>query len=166
MTRPVVLALALLVVAACASPGPVYGPSLRPGAAGYESVRIEENRFRVTFRGEPGASVPEVSEFALLRAAELTIEQGASWFVVDARSREAAGDVYSTAPRVSVGVAGGSSGRTAVGVGVGFGIGGLAGAPGPSVTLDIRVGAGPKPEGDVYDAAEVIANVGPRAGRA
>ena len=39
---------AIVLVAACAST-PAYGPAAKSGAMGYESLQIENNRFRVSY---------------------------------------------------------------------------------------------------------------------
>ena len=75
MIRPfvVVASAAALLVAACASLSP-YGPQIGGSGQGYSEQRIENDRWRVTYRGvgDPGP----VSDYALLRAAELTLQNG------------------------------------------------------------------------------------------
>ena len=84
MTRALLLAL-VLGLAACATPS-VYAPATRPGGAGFSETRIENDRYRVTYRD--AANEASAADFALLRAAELTLAQGYDWFVVDQRSTE------------------------------------------------------------------------------
>jgi len=146
-----------VALAACATSTP-YQPALRPGAAGFSEIRIETDRWRVTFKGlgEPGA----VAAQALRRAAEITLNQGRDWFIVDARSE----DRQSTGPRtsISIGAGGFSGGRTSVGLGgaVGIPIGGAAGSA--VAILDIRLGSGAKPaDPQAYDARSVLANLAP-----
>ena len=106
---------AIVLVAACAST-PAYGPAAKSGAMGYESLQIENNRFRVSYTDTDAA---KARDRALLRAAEVTLEQGAEWFEVTSSysSDESVGD---RAPRSSVTIGGssGSYGRSSVGVGV------------------------------------------------
>jgi len=145
------LALALTALAAaCATPD--YRAAPRPGAVGYTDTRLEADRFRVAYRGPSGAGPAEAAQLALRRAAELTLESGAEWFVVDRESRDPAQP--STPGRVSVGV-GGGSGRFGGGVGGGVGLD-LSPRPGAQVDLLIRVGRGPRPAG-AYEAATVLA---------
>ncbi len=157
MTRALLLALAL-GLSACATPS-VYAPATRPGGAGFSEMRIENDRFRVTYRD--AANDAQAADFALLRAAELTLAQGYDWFVVDQRSTDREGQ--GSGPRISIG--GGSSnygGHSSVGVGAGVGFN-LGGGPKSTVSLEIRLGRGPKPETvNAYDARSVQATVKPR----
>ncbi|RAK59429.1 hypothetical protein DJ021_06210 [Phenylobacterium hankyongense] len=77
-----VLALAA-GLAACATPTP-YQPKV-PGQAssgGYSETRIEANRWRVSFSGNSLTSRETVEGYLLYRAAELTLQQGADWFMI------------------------------------------------------------------------------------
>ena len=156
---------AALSLAACASLAP-YGPQRGPGGQGFSEQRIEGDRYRVTYNGigSPGP----VADFALLRAAELTLEQGYDWFEVTQRYIDGRpGSAGGLRPSVSVGF-GSSSGRyggyrysgSSTGVGVGLNFSG----PSPTSTvLEVRLGRGERPDrGEVYDAAEVRANLSGR----
>ena len=64
MYRPITAACAALALAACATPT-VYAPA-NPNAAssvGFSEYRIENNRYRVTFQGGPGATGRSFSHF-------------------------------------------------------------------------------------------------------
>jgi hypothetical protein len=166
MIRALVAAACALSLTACASLAP-YGPQRGPGGQGFSEQRIESDRYRVTYNGV-GAPGP-VADLALLRAAELTLEQGYDWFEVTQRyidgRPDSAGGVR---PSVSVGF-GSSSGRyggyrysgSSTGVGVGLNFSG----PSPTSTvLEVRLGRGPQPDrGEVYSAGEVRANLSGRA---
>ena len=83
MYRPIAAACAALALAACATPT-VYAPA-NPNAAssvGFSEYRIENNRYRVTFQGGPGAPPQLVNDYAFLRAAEVTLRDGYDWFQV------------------------------------------------------------------------------------
>lgn len=151
------LSLCLAALMACATPTR-YGPAVQPGAVGFSERPIESDRWRVGFRAGSGASPALAEDYALRRAAELTVERGFDWFRVVDRFVEATG---ATSPRFSIG--GGSSsfsGRrysgSSIGAGVGFGFGG---EPAPASSLEVLFGRGPAPpEPDVYDAREVLRN--------
>jgi hypothetical protein len=158
LVRVAVLATVLLSTAACASLAP-YGPQQGPRGQGYAEQRIESDRYRVSYNGV-GAPGP-VADMALLRAADLTIEQGYDWFAVTQRYIDGRPDsAGGFRPSVSVGV-GSSSGRygryrysgTSTGVGVGLNFQG----PSPTSTqLEIRLGRGQTPDDvEAYDAREV-----------
>ena len=147
---------------ACATAPTVYGPATRAQGVGFSEMRIEPGRYRVTFRGGPGAPIAQVSDYALLRAADLTLADGYDWFrVVDrytAQSGEGGG------PRVSIGAGGGSGGyRSGVGVGLGTSFN-LGGGPAIVQSIEVLMGKGrPAPAGpEVYDAREVRQTVGTR----
>lgn len=162
MRRLLLPALAVLSLAACATAPTRYQPASGPRAVGFSEYRIEPGRYRVTFRGGAGASAEQVSDYALLRAADLTLAEGYDWFRVSDRFIRQAGGYGG--PRLNLGVGGADYGRhSAVGVGVGTGFN-LGGGPALASTLEVFMGRGPKPPGvDVYDAREVRRTVGPRA---
>lgn len=143
------------VLAGCATPtvfAPA-GPSV--SASGFWDSRIEQDRYRVSYRGGSGAPADLVRDYALLHAADITRASGYDWFRVVGRYGEA------QAPRSSSGlsVGGGASSygrRSASGLGVGFAV--PLGNSGPQLTetVEIVLGKGAKPaDPDTYDAADV-----------
>lgn len=157
----VVPALAALALAACATTPTVYGPAVSANSVGYSDYRIEPGRYRITFRGGPGARPELVSDYALLRAADLAIADGYDWFQIAGRYNSASG--YDNGPRMSVGAGGADYGYGSsfgVGVGTSFNLG-----PGPaySETVEVVMGRGPRPQGmDVYDARAVRQSIAQR----
>ena len=156
MKRLAILGLAAssLALVACASLAP-YGAQGGPGGQGYSEQRIESDRYRVTYNGV-GAPGP-VADFALLRAAELTTQEGYDWFEVVQRWTDGRpGGAGGVRPSVSIG--GGTSrygGYSASGVGVGLGLD-LSGPQPTSTTLEIVMGRGDKPSRpSAYDARDV-----------
>jgi hypothetical protein len=58
-------------------------------SGGFQEVQLDENVFRVSFRGNGYTSLERAEEMALLRSAELTLQKGFTHFaILDARSRE------------------------------------------------------------------------------
>jgi hypothetical protein len=160
MKRFVAVTACAAALCGCATPT-VYQAAPNGAAGGYSEVRIEPGRYRVTFRGGAGAPAAQVSDYVLLRAAEITLAAGDDWFrVVDRMGERERGSGGS----VSIGGGGGSFGRgggIGLGAGVSFPLGG-----GPAITrsLEILLGKGPAPAGvDAYDARAVLAQIGPRA---
>ncbi len=156
MKRLAILSLAAsaLALSACASLAP-YGPQQGAGGQGFSEQRIESNRYRVTYNGvgEPG----RVADYALLRAADLTTQEGYDWFEVtqswtDGRPGGAGG------VRPSLSIGGGTSrygGYSASGVGVGLGLN-FSGPQPTSTTLEVVLGRGQKPDRpSAYDARSV-----------
>lgn len=152
------IAASTLALGACASLAP-YGPQGGPGGQGFTEARIEANRYRVTYYGV-GAPGP-VADYALLRAADLTTQEGYDWFEVTQRwidgRPDSAGGVR---PSIGVGYGGGRY-RTPYGrystSGVGVGVGLNFSAPSAtSTSLEILMGRGERPDrADAYDARGV-----------
>ena len=162
LTLPLIAA-AGLALSACASLAP-YGPQTGPGGQGYVEQRIESNRYRVTYNGV-GAPGP-VADFALLRAAELTLAQGYDWFEVTQRWIDGRPD-SAGGMRPSVGVGYGSShGSSRYGSyrssGVGVGVGLNFSGPSPTSTaLEVVMGNGETPDRpNAYDASSVRESLG------
>lgn len=139
----------------CAATGPAaYGPVDSKGF-GYEETRIESDRFRIVYNGSGGMPPDLVEDYALRRAAELTIDNGAEWFRVAFRDiqRERRGGV-----NVGGGVGGGSFGRrSGVNVGVGGNFGQIGAQDYFSVRMEILLGEGSSPdEAEVYNARDIL----------
>ncbi|MEM8770114.1 MAG: hypothetical protein AAGD92_00570 [Pseudomonadota bacterium] len=79
---------ALMAVAACATATP-YGPAQGQRGYGFSEQRIEQDRFRITFRGNSSTARETVENSLLYRAAELTVQQGFDYFVVEENDTEA-----------------------------------------------------------------------------
>jgi len=163
MIRSALVSVAVAVaLVGCATPGPtVYAPAPGPQASGFSEFKIEPGRYRITYRGGPGAPPDQVADYALLRAADLALADGYDWFrVYDRRMSGAPGG----GPQVSIGVGGASFGRhTGVGLGVSRGFD-LSGGPVLTQVLEVIMGKGPPPsDPDVYVARSVRATIGPRA---
>ncbi|HEY0974748.1 MAG TPA: hypothetical protein VGE57_09670, partial [Solimonas sp.] len=81
------LGLAAALLAGCATPTP-YRPADKPGAEGYSETRVSENRYRVVFAGNTLTASGTVQDYALLRASELTLQQGYDWFELQSRNTD------------------------------------------------------------------------------
>ncbi len=155
--RKLTILAALLTIAACATAvGTAYAPADRQGY-GYVATRIEGDRFRVSFAGDGATPADVVEDYALLRAAEIAVENGYDWFRVVGRSldeREKGG--------VGLGAGVGGGGRN-VGVGVGGNLGTVGARKFYTANLEVLYGKGEKPQGDdrgeVYDARSVIETI-------
>ncbi len=148
----------LLLLAACAATGPAaYGPADEKGF-GFSEQRIEDNRYRITYRGSGGMPPALVEDYAFRRAAELTLASGYEWFRVvssDVVGEERGG--------VSVGTGFGTSSygrRSSVGVGVGADLGRVGAQEYFTVRMDVLMGGGEaSDESDIYDAQAVLDNL-------
>jgi hypothetical protein len=155
------IVVAAIALTACATTPPTYGPATAAGGAGYSELQVESNRYFVTYRAPASADATLLQDYALLRAAELTLQNGREWFWVDRRTLDE--QPGRSGPSMSVGVGGGSWGSrsgASVGVGVNFPIGGGGGARARSATLEIRFGEGAKPDDpNAYDARAISTNI-------
>jgi hypothetical protein len=68
------------------------------GDDGYREQRIEDDRWRVSFRGNANTDLAAVEHALLYRAAELTLQQGYEWFRVVDHDTDAKTRVETTAP--------------------------------------------------------------------
>ena len=77
------------LVAACTTATP-YQPNIagQKVSGGFSEMRVEENRYRVTFSGNSLTSRQTVEGYLLYRAAELTVEQGFDWFAIVDRNTD------------------------------------------------------------------------------
>lgn len=153
--RHLIFPLLSLSLVACATTTP-YQP-LQKGE-GYAEQKIESNRYRVTFNGNFRTNKQTVENYMLYRAAELTLSNGGTYFVVADRNTDAdtrytqtysgvAGDVFAT------------RGLFGVGVGVSNAIPNTE----YQAQADILIYKGKKPENNprAYDAREIQINLGP-----
>jgi len=160
MKRLILSLAAVLTLAACETVPTRYQPAAGPQAVGYSEYKIEPGRYRITFQGGPGAPPQQVSDYALLRAADLALANGYDWFRVADRYTEGRPD---TSPRVGIGVGSASFGRhSAVGLSTGSSFS-LGGGPTIAATIEVVMGKGERPRGvDIYDARGLRENLGQR----
>lgn len=92
--RTLMLAAVAGLLAACATATP-YQPAATDNY-GFEEQRIENNRVRITFRGNTLTDRETVETYLLYRAAELTLESGNDYFVVANRDTEEHSRIQST----------------------------------------------------------------------
>ena len=86
------LAVAALLAAglvACASTSTPYQPAAEGRGYGFSEQRIDNNSYRITFRGNSSTTRETVENSLLFRAAELTLENGFDYFVVIENDTEA-----------------------------------------------------------------------------
>ena len=76
MRKILFVLLAGLVLSGCAT-----GYQKQSFTGGYTDMKVQDNIYRVTFKGNAYASEERASDFALLRCAELTLENGYKYFV-------------------------------------------------------------------------------------
>jgi hypothetical protein len=82
--------LSLLSLTACATIAPSFTPyqAALPGKFGFSEQRIEAARYRITFEGNSRTTRQRVEDSLLLRAANVTLENGYDWFQVVNRATD------------------------------------------------------------------------------
>lgn len=94
MKRLSLLAFAAIAVVGCTTAtGPRYERANGPGDSGYSDVRLDENRYRVQYRAD-GDDYGVAQDFAMRRAAQLTLDRRYQWFQVVGRSRAVSDDAF------------------------------------------------------------------------
>ena len=100
LTR-IVLIAALFGLTACAS-SPRYVAADSADDYGHFSRKISDNRYRVNFNGSRYTNLQDTRDYALLRAAELTLAKSYEWFrIVDRET--ATTETVSHRPRTGFG---------------------------------------------------------------
>ncbi|WOI53297.1 CC0125/CC1285 family lipoprotein [Parvularcula sp. LCG005] len=87
MTRIPFVSLAVLSaislgLAACSTSTPYAAAADSQSGYGFSEQRIEDNRFRITFRGNSLTDRETVENYLLYRSAEVTLENGYDYFLV------------------------------------------------------------------------------------
>lgn len=90
-------ASAALLVSACATET-TYRPATGAGftRTGYSDRQVETNRYLVSFAGNSSTPRDTVERYLLFRAAELTLQNGADYFVMVERDTDLQSRTYST----------------------------------------------------------------------
>ena len=159
VSKAAATALVVLALAACsATPTPyqVLGDD-----GGYTEQQLESDRYRVKFEGNGATSRETVEDFALYRAAELTLQTGNDYFkVVSKDVEQVVGSVRGISPGLGIGIGGGSGN---IGVGLSTALGGGRADYSYVTYLDIVVYEGEKPEDEreAYAAFDVIERLKP-----
>lgn len=78
-SRTMIMAGVVLGLGACASQTP-YQAAESKGTPGYYETIVTKDRYRVTFKGNSITDRDTVRDYAMLRAAEVTLEHGFDWF--------------------------------------------------------------------------------------
>ncbi len=167
MLKHTALISVLIVLSNCASSELSYAPASEPESAGYSEQQIAENRYRVIFTGNGNSTMETVQNYALLRAAELTVQKDYDYFRVADRNTVTLNDER---PETSTVVSSGTHTQTNCGL-LGcqtrhtpsFSATQIQRAPDNgrySSNLEIVMSEeGPSTAADTYDAREVIENI-------
>ena len=156
--RLLLIIFAAAILTACAATGPVGYGAAQGDDFGYSESRIEDGRYRIVYRGSGGMPPEVVDDYALRRAAELTLQDGYDWFRIISGSMD-----HDERGGVSLGAGFGTGsygrrGGTSVGVGGNFGQVGAQDFF--TARIEVLMGKGETPDSDAYDAASIAASLG------
>lgn len=148
-------ALVALFLVGCAS-GPAYRPAAEPDDYGYRDNALTSDRYRVSFAGDYGMGRETVENFALFRAADVALANGASRFRINSRDTSPVTSTYGGGPSTSIGY---GWGYPFWGTSIGYSTGGSSRTRYETV-LEIQIGDAVPAEGEnVYDARELKRNL-------
>jgi len=156
---------ALLISAGCIAPAPYQALVSGKTKSGYAVQKISDDKFRVIFVGNSTSGAKRVSDYALLRAAELALKNQLPYFVmVKQTPATRLDDVQPSAIFASGG--GPTSPSDSASDSSNVGGGGSPPAPGAILDLamidDVQCYANPpesKPDTPVYDARRISAEL-------
>jgi len=95
MKTKIMFVLAVLVMAGCASQ-PDYRQAQK-GGFGYTESKLSDTQYRVHFKAK-GSDKGKAMDYAMLRAAEVTLLEGYDWFVVTDRETLVDKETVQTTP--------------------------------------------------------------------
>lgn len=95
MKTKILLVIAVIIMAGCASQ-PDYRQA-KQGGFGYTESKLSDTQYRVHFKAK-GTDKAKAMDYAMLRAAELTLLEGYDWFVVTDRETLVDKETVQTTP--------------------------------------------------------------------
>ncbi len=161
MKKLMILGVSLALVGCSTSSSP-YGPVNADSRLGYQQTKIQQDRYRVRFTGK---DLYEVQDYALLRAAELTLDEGFSHFkVIDGHISNDHGRRFPISSGVGVSLGNGGYRHGGTRAHLGLGVNDVVRAlEGERVTsmLEIQLLHSGASNPDIYDAASVAGSIKP-----
>ena len=95
MKTKILVVIAVIIMAGCASQ-PDYRQA-KQGGFGYTESKLSDTQYRVHFKAK-GTDKAKAMDYAMLRAAELTLLEGYDWFVVTDRETLVDKETVQTTP--------------------------------------------------------------------
>lgn len=159
--KKIVLAALALLVAGCATE---YGEMGFTG--GVRADQISANQYRIVSRGNGYSDASSIADYAIRKAAEVTLESGNEWFLVMGRDDQSGVSLSATTtPTQTTGTIN-TWGNTATYNATTYGGRvNIQTIVKPGEDLLILVGSGPQPDA-AYNAAETLRYVAPRTSQA
>lgn len=148
MKNYIILAIISVIMTGCATAYHKRGLT-----GGFSETQIGENVFRVTFKGNAYTSRERVSDFTLLRSAELALENGYKYFVIIDSEKYTKKEVYAV-PKSSYTTGSAYGATTVTSGGQTF----IYSKPSSTNTI-ICFKEKPKTDGMVYDAEFIVKSI-------
>lgn len=161
MKRIILSTIVALTLGGCATSQSAYGPADSYSDVGFRQTKIQQDRFRVSYTGR---SLEEARDYVLLRAAELTLNEGYSHFkIVNGGSSHNGSSNIGSHVGVGIGNGGyrGSRSRVNVGLGVHDVVRAVEGQKATeNIEIIMQSSGGTAP--DIYDAKSVAGSIKPK----
>jgi hypothetical protein len=170
--KTIMIFLSITILLAGCTSKPDYRAATN-GSAGHSEQKISEDRYRVQFKIYSN-SVADATDFALLRSAQLTQQEGFDWFLIT--SKETFIESTKTQPATSIGLSQNRQTvrqcglltcdtyqRPSTQMDASISLSSQNDRKEVNTVLDIRMGKGMKPNDDSYHAQDVIDNLGNKA---
>lgn len=93
-----IIFILVLFLTACATP---YQPYSMFSGGGYSDTKLQEDVFRINFHGNDATAYDRAQDFAMLRAADVTLLNGFKYFLVLEDSSRIKTDHYTTPVQVN-----------------------------------------------------------------
>jgi hypothetical protein len=137
------IATAVIALSACATaPATSYEAAASLNSSGHLTVPADNGRHTIVYTGAKGMSREQVAAYALLRAAEFTVESGQEWFaVIDTKNQKV------ELARGKDDLQGRSGGFISGGESAGAGAGGAGATASPAGVSDSTTQGGPSTGG-------------------
>lgn len=152
----------VVFLTACASGPAAYGPAKNYDSVGFKNTKIQSDRFRVSYTANNPA---EAQDFALLRAAQITLDEGYSHFEIIGGNTSGRSPRSGISSSVGVGFGGRGYRRGGTSVGLGVGLNDVVSAiEGDRVTnsIEIRLLNSGGNSNDIYDAKSITNSIRPQ----
>jgi hypothetical protein len=150
IVKNILAVLVLTLLTACAT---TYQPQAFTG--GYSQTQLAENVFKVTFKGNAHLDRETASDYALLRSAEVTLENGFKYFVI-VDAQQYSKNLSYTTPTTTYGSAYGNGGYAQ---GIATTYGGQSFLFSKPTSTNVIICLNEKPDSFVYEAEFIVRSI-------
>lgn len=161
--RAILICFSLVILIGCATATP-YQPQSGSDTYGYQDLKIDDNKYRIVFKGNSITSRETVETYLLYRSAELTVQTGFDYFVVREQQVDIKSDYFANGPMY--GMYGGVGSRRYPYYAMGYSWAGPSSVSSQDqyraiAYITLFKGKIPDNKDDAYNAREVLKNLEP-----